>query len=325
MQITEVINISENVTAVTMTVLGVSKTWASYFTAIHEQDDFINGVIELAGLACGSGGVTSLPASAAISTFKQTVFTSQARPRMSRSASMTAPAASNQADAVPSPEPNKLTADCEEGFFKQLGVSGANGAVRAGDDRTLSNEKVSLGALRTINSIRISKQQLFGNSLNLYGAYKLKRTQSLQRRPGCSINAFLVDKESYGTPFGWSIAVNFSDNWSVTADNILAYGAMAQGSVIGDVKTALLAAGVLYGLPLAQRYALNPSVVVVYDVLTINKTTTVAIERPFIVQPSLNGSVYFTRLFMLDIKAKTTLLLKDYSDIIVNLGTTVAF
>jgi hypothetical protein len=352
-----------------LTILGVSKEWTDYNKYISERSDFIHGAIGLAGLACGSGGSTSLPATAAVSTFQRNVFTNTAKPRLSAPSSTqtstsgatgartTQPVPSttggqgiDQAETPPPPEsstesgkavelavvkkesgtkltlpPNNITTDVEWCTFKQLSASGNNFSLRAGYNRTLSNEKITLGGTAVFNTMIMMDKLFFNNAINLSGSYLLTESSALERKIGGSINTFIVDKEFYGTPFGLSAVISFSDNWFVNQDNIVTYGGMVQQSMVGDVKTTLITAGMLFGLPIMDRYALNPSCVLAYNVLTLGKDGAVDVESPFMLQPAINGSIYFTRLFTLDLGAKTTLFLKDYSDFIVTLGTTVLF
>jgi hypothetical protein len=135
----------------------------------------------------------------------------------------------------------------------------------------------------------------------------------------------MVDKDLYGTPFGMSVVASFSDNRFVNEDNIITYGAMVQQSFVGSSKTTLLTAGVLFGIPISQRYAANPSCVLAYNLYTAGKNGKVDVTSPFMLQPALNGSIYFTKLFTLDIGTKTTLFIKDYHDFIITLGATVLF
>jgi hypothetical protein len=221
--------------------------------------------------------------------------------------------------------PNLITTDVEWDLFKHKESSGNNFALRAGYSRTLSNEKVTVGGTLIVNTLLMMNKTFFNNALNLYGNYLLNENSSLERRVGASVNMFLVDKEFAGTPFGMSIVANYSDNWFIKSDNIVTYGVMAQQSFLGDIKTTLLTAGVLFGLPIGNRYAFNPSCVLAYNVLTIGKNGTVSVESPFMLQPAANGSIYFSKLFTLDVGAKTTLLITDYHDLIVTVGTTILF
>jgi hypothetical protein len=62
-----------------------------------------------------------------------------------------------------------------------------------------------------------------------------------------------------------------------------------------------------------------------YNIYTAGKNGSVTVNSPFMLQPAFNGSIYFTKLFSLDIGAKTTLFIKDYSDLILTIGTTILF
>ncbi|MBN1128091.1 MAG: hypothetical protein JXA71_03850 [Chitinispirillaceae bacterium] len=345
---------------ITLTVLGMSRVWSDWMSYEAERSGFIHHAIELAALQCGSGGATSLPAVAAVSTFQHTVFTNTVRPRAASIASgqtgarMATPASSmpageavestlppepatesgkavdlavvkKEAGTKPTLPPNNVTTDLEWCAFSHLGTSGNNFSVRASYQRTLANEKITLGGTAVVNTMIMMDKLFFNNAINLSGTYLLTETSSLERKIGGSINTFIVDKEFYGTPFGLSAVVSFSDNWFVNQDNIVTYGGMIQQSMVGDMKTTLLTAGVLFGLPLLDRYALNPSCVLAYNVLTMGKNGAVDIESPLMLQPALNGSIYFSRLFTLDVGAKTTLLLKEYGDFILTIGATILF
>jgi hypothetical protein len=378
---------------ITINVLGLSKTWTDYNKMTLERSEFIHGAIALASQKCGSGGVMNLPATAATSTFQQTVFTNIAKPRMAAttrpstqghpkplskttaaaattttSASpgstpvnndeeVTLPVATTSAEAAadqtapvtptetstesgkavdlkvakkeagtrPMLPPNNVTTDLEWNAFSLKKETGNNFALRAGYNRTLSNEKVTIGGTLVVNTMLMLDKIFYNNALNISSTYMMTETSSLERKIGGSINTFIVDKSFYGTPFGMSAVVSFSDNWFVNQDNIVTYGAMLQQSFVGDVKTTLATAGVLFGIPVLNRYAINPSCVLAYNLYTAGKNGKVTVTSPFMLQPAFNGSIYFTKLFSLDIGAKTTLFIKDYSDLILTIGTTVLF
>jgi hypothetical protein len=391
-----------------LTVLGASKEWTDWNSYYAERSDFIHGVIGLAGLACGSGGATSLTSSAAVSTFQQNVFTTLARPRMAGGTATTpapqpkpVPAPSNQPAPSPSdqttpppaepgseaeqpvppvqgagteaeqsaatvpgtgteaeqPAPvapptetssesgkaveltvvkkeagtrpvlpsNNVTTDLEWNIFKMKEAGGNNFALRAGYHRTLGNEKITVGGTLVVNTMILMDKLFFNNALNLSGTYLLTQTSSLERKIGGSLNTFMVADTFYGTPFGMSVVASFSDNWFIRQDNIVTYGGMLQQSFIGDSKTTLVTAGVLFGIPIKERFALNPSAILAYNILTVGKDGTVKPDNPFMLQPAFNGSIYFSRLFTLDCGMKTTLFIKDYSDFILTVGATVLF
>lgn len=386
--VTAVTSFSANREVTTITVLGQSKEWPNVFNwsmiPQSELSEFIHGVIETAGLACGSGGSVSLPATAATSTFQQTIFTNIAKPRMASAgaasvqpqqqtlskstapATTPAPLSTDEKVTLPVPgtnaessqqpvattptetstesgkavelkvakkesgtrpvlPPNNITTDLEWNAFSMKKQNGNNFALRASYNRTLSNEKVTLGATLVINTMLMLDKIFYNNALNLSGAYMLTETSSLERKVGGSVNAFIVDKAFYGTPFGMSVVASFSDNWFVNQDNIVTYGAMFQQSFVGETKTSLVTGGVLFGLPIGNRYAINPSCVMAYNVHTAGKNGSVTVDGPFMLQPAFNGSIYFTKLFSLDLGAKTTLFIKDYSDLIVTIGSTILF
>jgi hypothetical protein len=365
----------------TVTVLGVSKSWNVQYYLIpqSEKSEFIHGVIAVAGLNCGSGGATNLPAQAAASTFQQTVFVNTAKPRMaapttapaakplsktttpapvaSADESVTLPAAApsgesaaqeaaattptepstesgkavelvvaeKEAGTAPALPPNNVTTDLEWNAFSMNKQGGNNYSLRANYSRTLSGEKVTIGGTLVVNTMIMLDKLFFNNALNVSGTYLLTETSSLERRVGGSVNTFIVDKAFYGTPFGMSIVGSFSDNWFVNEDNIVTYGGMVQQSFVGDIKTTLLTTGVLFGLPILDRYAINPSCVAALNLFTAGKKGKVDVTSPFMLQPALNGSIYFTKLFTLDAGLKTTLFIKDYSDFILTVGATVLF
>jgi hypothetical protein len=367
------------------TVLGLTKEWDYDPRTTGELSEFIHGTIGLAGLACGSGGSTSLPAAAAVSTFQQTVFTNIAKPRMAAATtpatktqpkplSKTTAAAATTSSPVNNDEevtlpataagpksgeepvatlpsetstesgkavelevakketgtrlmlpPNNITTDLEWNAFSLKKQNGNNFALRAGYNRTLSNDKVTIGGTVVINTMLMLDKIFYNNALNVSSTYMMTETSSLERKIGGSINTFIVDKAFYGTPFGMSIVASFSDNWFVNQDNIVTYGGMLQQSFVGDVKTTLVTTGVLFGVPIGDRYAINPSCVAAMNVYTAGKNGSVKVDSPFMLQPAFNGSIYFTKLFSLDIGAKTTLFIKDYSDLIITIGTTILF
>jgi len=218
-----------------------------------------------------------------------------------------------------------VTTDLEWNLFKQKGAKGNNYSLRAGYSRRLSNNKVTLGGSLIANTMVMLDKLFFNNSLNVYATCMLKETSTLERKFGGSFNAFLVDKVFYGTPFGMSAVIDFSDNWFISSDNILTYGLMAQESMVGDIKTTLVTAGVLYGLPISSRFALNADVIAAYNAFTANKDGAIDVDSPLMLQPALSFTTYFSRLFSLDLGVKTTLLVKDYSDLIVTLGGAVIF
>jgi hypothetical protein len=360
------------------TLLGITKEWdhSPYGT---ELSNFIHGTIGLAGLECGSGGATSLPATAAAATFQQTVFTNVAKPRRASNATTTAAAkpfaktgsrnaasnpalndesvtipnatgqateaaattptetstesgkavqlevAKKEAGIRPTLPPNNVTTDIEWNHFSQKTVTGNNYALRANYNRTLSNEKITLGGTLVVNTMIMLDKLFFNNALNVSGTYLVTETSSLERKVGGSINTFIVDKAFYGTPFGMSIVGSFSDNWFVNQDNIVTYGAMLQQSFVGEIKTTLFTAGVLFGLPIGQRFAANPSAVLAYNLYTAGKNGSVKVASPLMLQPAINCSIYFTRLFSLDLGFKSTLLIEDYNDLIATIGTTILF
>lgn len=358
------------------TLLGVTKEWTEYPDET-KLSSFIHGVIGMAGLACGSGGATSLPATAAVSTFQQTVFVNTAKPRMAAPTTTARPLskttasapAANTDEAVTLPAaapgggnavqdaaattstetstesgkaveltvakkevgtaaalpPNNVTTDLEWNTFSMNKQGGNNYSLRANYSRTLSDEKVTVGGTLVVNTMIMLDKLFFNNALNVSGTYLLTETSSLERRVGGSINTFLVDKAFYGTPFGMSVVGSFSDNWFVNEDNIVTYGGMFQQSFVGDMKTTLLTAGVLFGLPILDRYAINPSCVAALNLYTAGKKGSVKVNSPFMLQPALNGSIYFTKLFTLDAGLKTTLFIKDYGDFIMTVGATVLF
>jgi hypothetical protein len=221
--------------------------------------------------------------------------------------------------------PSNITTDLEWNLFSQSGVSGNNYALRATYSHTSSDEKTTLGASAIINTMVMLDKLFFNNAVNVSATKMIKETEHLERKVGGSLNAFIVDKRFYGTPFGMSVVASFSDNWFMNEDNILTYGAMLQQSFVGSSKTTLLSLGALFGIPIGQRYAANPSFIFAYNLYTAGKSGSITITSPVMLQPALNGSIYFTKRFTLDIGAKTTLFIKDYHDFIATVGTTVLF
>jgi hypothetical protein len=341
---------------ITLTVLGVSKEWTDYMTYEQEYQDFIHGVIELAGLQCaGAGGATSMPAQAVSATFKQAVFTRTAKPRLSATAAKVktgtavqqVPTATEEPEAEEATEPegtaveldvggkeagprpmlppNHVSTDLEWDLFSQKGAKGNNFSLRAGYARTHSNQKLTYGGTIIINTMLMMKKLFFNNALNLYGTWLLTETGTLERKVGGSFNSFIVDKTFAGSPFGMSGVVSFSDNWYVRDDNVFSYGVMVQQSFLADMATTLLTAGLQYGLPLGGRFALNTHLIYAVNVVTMNKNGAVDVESPQMFQPALNCSIYMSRLFSLDVGLKKTFLIKDYSDLIVTVGGSVLF
>lgn len=348
---------------ITLTVLGMSREWPDWNSYYAERSDFIHGAIELAGLQCGgAGGATSMPAAVASATFKQAVFTHAAKPRMAASSSGDQTAAprsvvapvqtgggetpieqpdneqaetegakavqldvtKKEAGTTPMLPPNHVTTDLEWDLFKHKGASGNGFYLRAGYSRTLSNEKITVGGTLIANTLLMMSKMYFNNALNLFGTYMLSESSSLERKVGGAFNVFMVDKEFSGAPIGFSAVANFSDNWFVNQDNILTYGIMVQESKLADLYTTLLTAGVLYGMPIGERYALNADVVFAYAVLGIGPKGT-SIDGPMMLQPAVTFSTYFTKLFSLDAGLKTTLLVDGYADLIVTIGSAVLF
>jgi hypothetical protein len=312
----------------------------------------------------GAGGATSISATAASATFKQAIFTHTALPRMAASSDgqssgqRTVPGIMNQGggggtavEKITEPElqtetesgkavqldvtkketgpaltvpPNHVTTDLEWDLFKHKGASGNGFYLRAGYSRTLSDEKVTFGGTLIASTLLMMDKMFFNNALNLFGTYMLSESASLERKIGGAFNLFVVDADFSGAPVGFSGVVNFSDNWFVNGDNILTYGIMAQESKLADVYTTLLTAGVLYGLPVGERFALNADVIYSIVVLGIGKKGT-SFDHPQMLQPAITFSTYFTRLFSLDAGLKTTLLVDGYADLIVTLGSMFLF
>ena len=346
-----------------LTVLGMSKEWTDFNAYYAERSDFIHGAIELAGLQCGgAGGATSMPATAASASFKQTVFTHTAKPRMDAAVTeeqaaprKTPPPAMNstgggkvpidETEEQPETEgakavqldvtekeagpsltlpPNHVTTDLEWDLFKHKGASGNGFYLRAAYSRTLSNEKITVGGTLIANTLLMMSKMYFNNALNLFGTYLLTETASLERKVGGTLNLFVVDKDFSGAPIGFSAVANFSDNWFVNEDNILTYGIMVQESKLASVYTTLLTAGVLYGLPIGERYALNADLIYAIVVLGIGDEGT-SFDHPQMLQPAVSFSTYFTKLFSLDAGIKTTLLVDGYADLIVTVGSMILF
>lgn len=335
---------------ITLTVLGVSREWTDYMAYEREHQDFIYGVIALAGLQCaGAGGATSMPAQAASATFKQAVFTRTAKPRLSATTVrlksgagvQQAPAAEETTEpegsaveldvagketaARPVLPPNHVSTDLEWDLFSRKEAKGNNISLRAGYARTHSNQKLTYGGTIIINTMLMMKKLFFNNALNLYGTWLLTESSTLERKVGGSFNSFIVDKTFAGSPFGMSGVVSLSDNWYVRDDNVLSYGVMVQQSFLADMATTLLTIGLQYGLPLADRFAVNTHLIYARNVVTMNKDGAVDVENPQMLQPALNCSIYMSRLFSLDVGIKKTFLIKDYSDLIFTVGGSVLF
>jgi hypothetical protein len=221
--------------------------------------------------------------------------------------------------------PNNVTTDVEWSHFKQNKEGGNSFALRAAYNRKLSNEKVTLGGTLIVNTMVMMEKVFFNNALNLGGTIRIKETVSLERKIGAGANMFLVNKDFYGTPFGMSVVVNFSDNHYLKKDKILTYGAMLQQSFVGDMKTLMLTAGVLYGVPIGERFAINTSAVYAINILTMGSDGVVDLKNRNMIQPAINLSTYLTKAFSLDAGVKTTFLVKDYNDFILTIGGTVLF
>lgn len=353
-QVMEVMEYFRTGEQITLTVLDMSREWTNFNDYYSERSDFIHGAIALAGQQCGSGGTASLTATAANSTFKQAVFTNLAVPRMAAEQTPTSSPAlatsSEQTAAAAEPSleaeagkavqlevatetaaprvllpPNNVTTDLEWNLFKQNGASGSNYALRAGYSRTLSNEKITCGGMLVANTMVMLDKIFFNNALNAYGTYLIEESSSLERKVGGSLNMFLVDKTFYGTPFGVSLVASFSDNRFIRSDNILTYGLMAQQSFVGDIKTTLLTAGALYGLPLGKRFALNSNAIYAINLVTVGRDGVVDVENRSMLQPALSLTTYFSRLFSLDLGVKSTFLVSDYSDLVLTLGSVILF
>jgi hypothetical protein len=86
----------------------------------------------------------------------------------------------------------------------------------------------------------------------------------------------------------------------------------------------LLTAGVLYGLPIGERFALNADLIYAIVALGIGKEGT-SFDHPQMLQPAMTFTTYFTKLFSLDLGVKTTLLVDGYNDLIVTLGSVILF
>jgi hypothetical protein len=362
--VTETREFTGNGETIKLTVLGMSREWPDWNAYYAERSDFIHGAIELAGLQCsGAGGVTSIPAAIASVTFKQAIFTHTAQPRMAslstesqtsgqravqpvvnqsggggtpvekieaQSETETAKAVRLDATAKEAGPrltlpPNHVTTDLEWDLFKHKGASGNGFFLRAGYSRTLSNEKVVIGGTLIANTLLMMSKLYLNNALNLFGTYMLSESAGLERKIGGALNVFMVDKDLSGSPIGFSAVANYIDNWFVGEDNILTYGLMAQESMFADIKTTLLTAGILYGLPLAERFSLNVDVIYAANVLTIGKDGAVKPDNPMMLQPALTVSTYFTKLFSLDLGIKSTFLIEGYNDLIVTLGTVILF
>jgi hypothetical protein len=350
---------------ISLTVLGVTKTWNDYMDYESERSDFIHGTIEMAGLQCsGAGGAVSMPAQAISTTFRQTVFTNAAKPRISGARRGTGASSSPQSfrpakiGQQPQPvelppetaeetkeegkavqlevgtreagpqlmlPPNNVQTDLEWDFFSIRGSKGNNFALRAGYARTLSDQKSTLGGTVIINTMIMLKKLFFNNALNIYGTRLLAETDNLERKVGASVNMFVVDKAVTGTPLGVSGVFSFSDNWFTGNDNIVSYGAMLQQSYLGDLLTTLVTAGAQYGLPLGQRFAFNTHIIYAINVLTISGGKVVDFDNRHMLQPALSGSFYLSKLFSIDLGLKHTFLVKDYNDLIVTVGAAVLF
>ncbi|MBN1129849.1 MAG: hypothetical protein JXA71_12730 [Chitinispirillaceae bacterium] len=338
---------------------------ADFETYYNERDEFINGVIDLAGLQCGgSGGATSISATVITTTFKQAIFTKAALPRVSSPK----PKPSGEPDSrqpipgrvsemeqelvelgqnaeeqnedaravdldVTEKRPGKgslmptnhVTTDLEWGMFKNKGASGNGFYLRAGYSRTFANDKLTIGGTLIANTMIMMDKLFFNNALNCYGTFLVSQSAGLERKIGGSFNAFIVDGDFAGAPLGMSAVLNYSDNWFLFTDHIFTYGLMVQESILADIKTTLVTAGMLYGLPLFRRYALNADVIYAYNALTMDKDGIITPDNPMMLQPGLSFTIFFSRAFSLDLGGKTTLLISDYSDVILTLGTVILF
>jgi hypothetical protein len=354
--------------SVCLTVLGVTREWTGMQSAdfekyYNEREEFILGVIDLAGLQCGgAGGSTSMPAAVISATFKQTIFTHtavprEALPKPSKQPTLDQPVPGKVSEMEQelmefgqSPEeeseearaveldvtgkktgqgsllpPNHVTTDLEWGIFKNGGASGNGFYLRAGYSRTFAEDKVTLGGILIANTMIMMDKLFFNNALNCYGTFMVSQTASLERKIGGSFNVFMVDEDFAGAPLGMSGVLNFSDNWFIFTDHILTYGLMVQESILADIKTTLVTAGMLYGLPLFERYALNADVIYAINALTMNKNGVITPDNLMMLQPGLSFTIFFSRLFSLDVGAKSTFLISKYNDVILTLGSVILF
>jgi hypothetical protein len=322
---------------------------------------WVSSTLALIGLNCGQvGGAASPVGYATEKVFEQTVFSSPAVPRMMKQraseivpravAQPSVAAAQPAADAKPTTEKksedgkavalevapsqakpvlslplNDVSADLEWDLFGHADATGNSFYVRAGYSRTTGDGKIALGGNFIFNTLLMMNQTFVNNALNLYGNYRLVDRDDLVRKICININGFLVDKNVGKNRLGCSVAAHYVDNWYLPADQVLTYGAMVQQSFVGALKTMLLSAGAQYGLPLGERFSLNGDAVYTRNIFTFNGGKQLTIENPNFLSLGASGAVYLSQQFVLNAGLKTSLLMKDYRDLIITIGSSKRF
>lgn len=259
-----------------------------------------------------SGGALDMLVNTNTQAFKFNIFSEKAVPR----------AAKKDRDKS---KPNLGKADISNEFFTMNKVDGNSFMANGGYSRTTEDGKWSFGGNFNFNRISFSEgDNVFNNiTLNGTGSYLISETASRSQIGGAVINIIMPDKD-LSDDGGFALGGYYSEKLTVD-EQIINFGGMFNYASMGDLSTTYLTLAALYGRPINDKFSLNIDAIFSRNISASYDGESVDFESKNALNTGATLGWMISDAFNLNLGARTTLMVKDYSGFELNIGSSFIF
>jgi len=260
-----------------------------------------------------SGGALDVLVNSNTQVFKANIFSEKAVPRAAKK------------DRDLKNKPNLGKADISNEFFTMNKMDGNSFMANGGYSRTTEDGKWTFGGNFNFNRISFEEgDQAFSNiTLNGTGSYLISETASRSQIGGAVINIIMPDKD-LSDDGGFALGGYYSEKLTVD-EQIINFGGMFNYASMGDLSTTYLTLAALYGRPINDKFSLNIDAIFSRNISASYDGESVDFESKNALNTGATLGWMISDAFNLNLGARTTLMVKDYSGFELNIGSSFIF
>ncbi len=291
--------------------------------------ELYNGTGSSSGSSGGSlGGATDPVVSQNIQMFKNTIFSEKATPRATKEEKK-----EEEKKSSLLLKPNLARADISNEWFTINKADGNNFNLNGFYAKTFEDNIldfggfVTLGGNLNINTISFEDGDDSFNNIT-FGANASKiitEDENIVRTGGLNFNFTSID-EDMSDDNGVTFAFSYSEKRYID-ERIITYGGMYNISSIGDYTSTYFSLAGMYGQPIDEKFALNGDLIYTRNLTASYDGTDVTdgMDGRNMLNIGVSGDYFISQDFMLNAGFRKTLLIEDYSNFEITIGTKYCF